>query len=1111
MSTTEQHHSGTGDNVIGHKIYIEIKALAPADLAIPMEMVFESLRKNNLVAAKIQMDVLKALAQKDAEAAALVEAISIYGDLVDAKDHGTAWGKVSKIAASAQNSTVKDVCLAALLRLSRGTEQEETAKAYFLAEPAPGLYSNEVFLSLYADQDRLESAGAKFVISEGELTGIIEGSLRLGLIDFAVRMAKRLSENFDSYNAKVLQVAANAHALNPELAHCHLWLCSPEIKHRLDELSCQVVELLDLSEGVDTRLYNMACPIFEAYQGHAPASLFEALKRYLPHFESTYSSIAAQFKAIAGDDHAISQRQRDILAAKANLRNRATWCREFLAESELKVEDVIPFLHLATPAEITEWLSANKPIAELSEVEISFIELFGRSFLAAKQDDDLPQRHQLSEQVDIFLNAWKDDLIKLAPERIFELVENLISAKLPHKALGFTSLIVPDRDLWPSKFVLTHLQCLLEAQQYKTFDDVASRVKGAEESLTVMSFRSLKAERIGDVKSAIEISDLMLARSPMSPYCWYRGCFLRGRYQGEAEQKTFHAQIPDTLLKEHSPEVVAILYFFTMAGNFKRAEPIWVEWFLEDPHKCAIELVNFHFGLYLSERRCDFEFSPELEQSKAAFQFEQDGNTMIRLITDDHHGSSEYALKSSSQLAELLQSLTVGESGSLGLLNYKVVECLPPYIACLRIALQIRHSHNDGSDCFAMLTMPSDTEQLVPFLEEKLGRGMSSRIQLGGFDNIPLYVRGHVLYQDNALKGAMNCWTDIGFSKSPLFSQGNEFPDTVVLDAYSIGYLAVTDLAQSMLDIGISFVLPAATKEALSQWIEQISDESYMLLGVTKAGKLFRTTASDIQARKGHSLRALRLILENSSVSHPVLHDIPLEVFSIKHGIDSTVYDAMQLSSANGIPWLCMDGAFAALHFSHQHPTANVQAIIARAMGSSAFNFEQKRHGLLLYSHGAIPLPITFGDIQHLAANPNPLASIIFCKIIQNHGRQIFLGDERPIFLLNGILSHLNSFFHSGRSSRTLLPIYTPWVPYAEHVFNHGISLFLELNQGGTAEYRLALAIVHMGEKCRFYKSFFEFLISLFIDFASGHFLDFNAIQGHLRALTLTTSEKSSV
>ncbi|KAB0514161.1 hypothetical protein SAMN04490189_0025 [Pseudomonas koreensis] len=1099
MTSIEQNHSGSGDNV-RDKIYIEIKSLAPSDLLIPMEMVFESLRKKDPATAKIQMTMLKALAQKDHEAAALVEVISIYGELVEVEEQGAAWGTVSKIAASAKNAIVKDFCLAALLRLARRTERESAAKEHYLAEPAPGPYSKEAFLRSYADTTQLEAASQQFILSEGELTGIVEGALRLDLDDLANRMAKRLSDEYKSYNADVLQAMASASTLNGHLFSQHLWLNSPEVKQRLDDLTARVVELMERSDGTDVRLYNMACPIFETYQGLAPPTLFEILKKNLEVFDPIHPETAARFKAIAGDRTHLPQWQQDLWDAKESPQKRAAWCRQFLAAGTQKLVEVIPFIHLATPAEIGVWLSKEAPIGETSEMEVAFLRLLARAFRSAEEEGDLLQRSALADQVERFLNDWGDKIPSIAPERIFELAEKLFDAKLPHKSLGITSRLIPAHALWPSPFVVMHLKCLLETQQYKTFDDVVSRVAGADTSLMIMSFCSLRDEQLGDIASAMKISDQMVALAPKVPYGWYRGCYLRNRYRDESEQKEFHVQIPDSLLQNHSREVAAILYFLTKTGNFKRAEARWVEWFIDDPRGLAVELVNFHFGL-ITGGWSQFEDSPELEVCKAAFQFEQDGSTMIRLIVDEHHPSNECTLKASSQLAELLQRLPIGESANLGMTSYKVQQRLPPYVACLRIALQLRHIHNDGSDCFAMMKMPSDTAEMVPFLEEKLGFGGDKQLTTK-VDDVPLFMRGHALYPDNAFKGALNCWTDVSIPKSWLFAEGEAEPQAVVLDAYSIGYLAVTDLAQHLLNVGVSFVLPATTKEALSEWLEEITAENFMALGVTEGGRLFRTTAADIRARDGHILQALRAILDNATVAHPVLHDTELEIYSIKEGIDSTAYDAMQLSLANDIPWLCMDGTFASLHHSTGYKTANANALVARAMASSPSDFEHKRHGLLLYASGALPLPLTFGDIHRLAANPNALAGFILFKIIQNHGHQIFLKNDQSLFLLDMILTHLTSRFYSGNSHKAVRPAYTPWTNYTSHVFNHGMKLFLAAFDVGTIEYRLAAAMMYMGSSISFNTPLKNFVIGHFMDFARGHFMDVEAIKEHLKSLS---------
>lgn len=318
---------------------------------------------------------------------------------------------------------------------------------------------------------------------------------------------------------------------------------------------------------------------------------------------------------------------------------------------------------------------------------------------------------------------------------------------------------------------------------------------------------------------------------------------------------------------------------------------------------------------------------------------------------------------------------------------------------------------------------------------------------------------------------------------------------------------------QRLLDMGITFILPSTTKETLADWIRQISDENFMTMGLTEAGKFFRTTASDLKDREGHTLKALGLILESSSVQNPGLHDAALEVYSIKNGIDHTVYDAMQLSSASNIPWLCMDAVFAILHESAGRQVVNAQMLIAQAMNREPFNLDQKRHALLLYAIGALPLPLLYSDLKYLARHPNNLASFLLFKIIKNHGCQIFVENQRSQFLLDLVRNHLYTEFFL-HESYTTHPPYTPVVSYSSYVFNHGIKLFLTSSEKGTAEYRLAVAIGYMCTPISHDAGFLKHLVKNFIYFADGHFMDKDAIREHFIFITSAppdgTPEKST-
>lgn len=80
-------------------------------------------------------------------------------------------------------------------------------------------------------------------------------------------------------------------------------------------------------------------------------------------------------------------------------------------------------------------------------------------------------------------------------------------------------------------------------------------------------------------------------------------------------------------------------------------------------------------------------------------------------------------------------------------------------------------------------------------------------------------------------------------------------------------------------------------------------------------------------------------------------------------------------------------------------------------------------------------------------------------------------------------------------------PPYTLGMDYTTHVFNHGMQLFLGGNEEGTAESRVAAALMYMGSKCGLHERFLKFIVGHFIGFAEGHFMDVESITTSLQLL----------
>lgn len=92
-------------------------------------------------------------------------------------------------------------------------------------------------------------------------------------------------------------------------------------------------------------------------------------------------------------------------------------------------------------------------------------------------------------------------------------------------------------------------------------------------------------------------------------------------------------------------------------------------------------------------------------------------------------------------------------------------------------------------------------------------------------------------------------------------------------------------------------------------------------------------------------------------------------------------------------------------------------------------------------------------ELKGLAGNPKPLSSMILSKIHENHGREIFTSNVRLWLLLELLLSHIVCTHYWLARPSTRMPAYTPLGRYEEHVFNHGLRLFVFGRGDQTAEF----------------------------------------------------------
>ncbi|MCK2124812.1 hypothetical protein [Pseudomonas sp. PNPG3] len=747
--TINQTHSGLGDNV-QNKILIQIQALAPASLSKAIGLVLGSIRAKRIVEAKLQLDVLRATVPGNSEAADLLDVIAIYGELVEPEHTQDAFNTVARIAVSTKDEIVRDLCIAALLKFSLNTVHEEAAKTEYFNVPEPGIYSQEAFYRHFAPRETLDALSRKLLLNEGELTGLVEGMIRLGAIDAAAPAADRLHQIFPTYTSRYLLLQVKASQLEPAVLKSQHWLCSPEVKQGVNELCEELTQLIELSEGGDARLYEMVAALLDYLHVVWPTHLVNTCVKYSDQMAATKPELAKQLRAVAGDDSARTEQMQSLKQAQSGSEARRAWCQARL-DGEADLQDAVHFTRLATPGELRRWLELEKTFEGVSDIESAVVLMLARAKLVALSDNAL-ERYELAQAVDEFVASFESQFIKLAAHIVVDLVQAIFDAELPHKGLAITSPMLPEGELWPSPFILLHLRCLLETEQFQSFDELIARIPD-QEHVSLLQYRSMKEEALGDHERALALSDQVVHLAPGQLVSWLRGCQLRERFRNAEEQRRFHDAIPDHLLETFSHNTMLAMRYLTSTGNFGRAEPRLVRWFVEDPAERAVALVNFHLGFGL-RRQATFVDSQCLPGYLKGVSYEHEGVAQVRLIVEEGVATGQYVLVKGSPLADLLESLEVGQSAKLGLADYRLIERLPPYVACFRLALQLRHLQSDGEDAFSMFTLPADPAQLGSFLEQKLGFGQHQE-RAQATEKMPLYLQGHAMQPSDPIKAAL--------------------------------------------------------------------------------------------------------------------------------------------------------------------------------------------------------------------------------------------------------------------------------------------------------------------------------------------------------------------
>jgi hypothetical protein len=1092
-----QNHSGSGDNV-GSKYYQVFQALTPQHLVRQVGMVFSSIREKDTAKAATQIEIIQNAENLDDRARSILQILSIHLGLTDAAASVEAYPVLIKFLSTAQLEIETDICLAALLRLDLKNGKIQDAIDRYNQSPSVGEYSKEVFYELIADSSTLESEyeKAKLYMSEGEFNGIIRGAVRVTNQRLLSTATRRLSDTYPSYNSQVFSLISDTYSLNPILCESQSLYTTKSVKDAIDSILEKTEKLISKSRGADARLFDIAVSLLQ-YIGWQSSNLQDACWSFVTELEKNHPEYASRLYIAYNKDFSHAPTFIKKLAdAKYSAHSRKELADSIINSETIGSDDLPVLFEILQPKEIRQWLKNGGKLAITDKVELDFVELLLQSCAISNTEDRLAieELRNLSKK---FIDSHGQSIKYINQHLMIQLCENLYSLNLSSTCCNILTFILPKQDLWLSPGVDIYLRALLTSHQILTLESVLSNLDKNEWNASTWQIKTMSQEQAGDIPAALSSAEEMVAKAPESlTACSYYAHLVKKNGGTDQEISKIFEKIPDRALSNYSTEALRALVLIANYQDFKRAERILIEWFSDNPSKCAIGLTNFHFSLLHREH---LDTSPQVGNYIGGYKYSKEGEEFTRLIAKNKTNENPYVLDSESPIAKLLSEMSVGDSAAHSMQDLILLEKLDPYTTIFRLCLEIRNKDNDGSDVFSVMHAPEDPSELVSMLERKFGKSKAekeSSYDILASSELPMLFKGHHLNSTSPIKAAIEQLTDKDSLKGDLPNIGIANPANALLDPYTACYLALTGLAYKIPEHLTKFKITPETRASITGWLVEVTDSKYMTIGMNDQGQLFRTTSEDITNNYRQLLDGLQIILDCCDTEYPKVFDLPDQIIQLTRFFDSSTFSTIRTSIANDIPWLCIDDKIAAMHNSLNYKLMSTYSTCTE-LGMRT-TYEQKAQGLFLYAINAIPYALTYRDLHITAFERKPEADITLSLIL----KKIKLAISSNPRSVEEIHRTLFALAFKGYDLKILQKGTITYDPtqsrYFENAFNACLEVIITSFPQHTAEQKIAKALFE------FYKlsatlielhKFFAHFIALF---ARGHFLKIEFINAHL-------------
>ena len=1093
--TINQLSYGDGHNIARDKIDNIYQDIAPKSLLAPIEKILNFVKSKDEDNALLVLDTIKSMGNLDSESLALLDTVSVRVNLIKQVDIDDAYKTLTDFHKTKPDGLAADLCISSLIRLDVAKDAMDDARERYQQLPFSEIYAQEAYFELLAGASELESKykNNRLYLTEIDLCSLVRGGIRLNLYNLTIKISEQLVENFPSFNSSVLLVIAKSAKLSAELGQSNYWFISYHLKHELDLLIQELIPLVEESNGNDERLIPTIASILHYKMGQSE-DLYKLCCKYIDKIEKVQPSVAKLIKLNDNDTIDIVETTEDkILKANKEPTYRKEVISKISCQEIISSEDAAVLATIGDNESISKWLDNNPKISCDDSYEEEFILLELKASICR---NDLTRKLGYENLFNDFITTHHEHLKNINPIRIQELAKKLMAIELSPLAIKLLSVFVDEYDPWPSPPVKLYLDALYDSEQHASLNSILFNINDDACEFHTWQLRAILNAENENVPSATIALKNALKLNPNAIECWYNLVgILKQANANEDELIKIINDIPLELLNKPSQLAASILHEACILGLFHKAEEVMLNWFIQDSESNSVLFTNLFFNIDTFNKNLQEKIEPRLSlpNGNSAYIYLADTKECTKIITRTDVKASSHILSYNSPIGRTLLNMKEGQVETVGTKKITLIKQIAPIVAAYQISLNLRHVANDGSDCFDMFEASEDINELIVQMKSKMQAGNEDRKFIASHTMLPLTMKCKRLNTSEPVRIALESMSSPEVIKHPLFDGGLKAGDRIVLDTFSIIYLAITGLYKSSKLNDYHFYMTATTLQCFEQWFESIEDPDYMVAGVNSDGNFYRVIKEDIQAQTKKVQLGINFILDKAEIQKANVVDLPSSLLKIKDLVCHSVYSSITLSIANDIPWLCIDGQLAQYYSALGLSSINALKFIKNLADSTGF--EHKKQGIFYNCSSGLAYPLTYEEVFQLSESNQDIDFYYLAELLNKNMHTFEFSQEAVRFTYKLLLPALCKGYLNGETLHGSRVDNIPNSGLVKRVFYACCRIVIAPKDGKYAEENLATLLVVLFFYSKEIPTLKELILDLFSEFISTRTTLFHLIK----------------